>query len=253
MTLKPFFSALRFLTILPVPERWCGDEASFLKSPDWYPLVGLLIGLLMVFVDFFLCWLLPVAVASVLLLLAMIAISGALHLDGLADSADAFYSSRGREQMLEIMKDSCSGPMGVTAIVLIVLLKLMLLLALPLAWRWQVVLLMPVAGRCVLPVTSSWLSYVRSTGTAAFTKSRFSWVRLGIALAVLLILPLVLLGWMAGALVTVVVCLCGWMLGGYSYRKIGGFTGDTLGATCELVELIPLFCVVILSHQGIMS
>jgi len=251
MSLKPFFSALRFLTILPVPESWCGDETSFHKSPDWYPLVGLLIGMLMVVVDLFLCWLLPVSVASVLLLLVMIAISGALHLDGLADSADAFFSSRGRERMLVIMKDSRSGPMGVTAIIFVLLLKLMLLLSLPQAWRWQVVLLMPLAGRCVLPVISSWLPYARSNGTAAFTYSQFSWVHLIIALAVLLVPSFALLGWMSGSLVVIVVCSGSWILGNYSRRKIGGFTGDTLGATCELVELLPAFCVVILSHQGI--
>ncbi len=228
MNLKPFFSALRFLTILPVPESWCGDEASFLKSPDWYPLVGLLIGLLMVVVDHVLCWLLPVPVASVLLLLAMISISGALHLDGLADSADAFFSSRGRERMLEIMKDSRSGPMGVTAIVFILLLKLMLLLSLPQAWRWQVVLLMPVAGRCVLPVISSWLPYARREGTAAFTRSSFSWLRLISALAVLLIPSFALLGWKAGLFVIATVCFGGWLLSLYSHRKIGVFTGDTL-------------------------
>ena len=193
MSLKPFFSALRFLTILPIPERWCGDEVSFHKSPNWYPLVGLLIGLLMVVVDLCLRWLLPVPAASVLLLLAMIGISGALHLDGLADSADAFFSSRGPERMLEIMKDSRSGPMGVTAITLVLLFKFALLLALPLTWRWQVVLLMPVAGRCALPVLSSWLPYARSSGTAAFTNSRFSLLRSGVALVVMLISSFALL------------------------------------------------------------
>ncbi|MEA3363924.1 MAG: adenosylcobinamide-GDP ribazoletransferase [Thermodesulfobacteriota bacterium] len=253
MSLKPLFSALRFLTILPIPESWCGDETSFHKSPDWYPLAGLLIGLMMAVLDFFLCWLLPLPVASVLLLLAMIAISGALHLDGLADSADAFFSSRGRERMLEIMKDSSAGPMGVTAIVIVLLLKLMLLLAIPPIWRWQVILLMPLAGRCVLPVISSWLPYARTNGTAAFTSSQFSGMRLLIALVVLLIPSSVLLGWLAGSFITIAVCICGWLLGRYSQRKIGGFTGDTLGATCELVELLPVLCVVVLAQQGILS
>ena len=251
MNPKPFFSALRFLTILPIPESWCGNESSFYKSPDYYPLVGLLIGLLLALLDLMLCWLLPVTVASVLLLLAMIAISGALHLDGLADSADAFFSSRGREQMLEIMKDSRSGPMGVTAIIVVLLLKLMLLMALPANWRWQVILLMPLAGRCVLPVISSWLPYARPNGTAAFTNREFSWTRLLIALAMLAIPSSFLLGWMAGAIVTVVAVLGGWLSGLYSHRKIGGFTGDTLGATCELIELLPALSVVVLAHQGI--
>ena len=167
MSLKPFFSAVRFLTLIPVPESWCGDDSDFHKSPDWYPVVGLLIGVMLVGVDQFFCWLLPVSVASVLLLLVMIAISGALHLDGLADSADAFFSSRGREQMLVIMKDSRSGPMGAAAIVLVLLLKLMLLLSLPAAWRWQAIILMPLAGRCALPIISGWLPYARNEGTAA--------------------------------------------------------------------------------------
>ncbi|MCK4503561.1 MAG: adenosylcobinamide-GDP ribazoletransferase [Desulfuromonadales bacterium] len=251
MNLKPFFSALRFLTIFPIPESWCGDVDDFHNSPDWYPLVGLLIGVLMAVLDLFLCWLLPVSVASVLLLLALIAISGALHLDGLADSADAFFSSRGRERMLEIMKDSCAGPMGVTAIVLILLGKFALLLALPPNWRWQVIILMPLAGRCVLPVISSWLPYARTTGTAAFTNSQFSSKRLVVALTLLLIPSFILLGWLTGTFIVLTVGCSGWLLSIYSRHKIGGFTGDTLGATCELIELVPALGIVILAHQGL--
>lgn len=251
MNFKPFFSALRFLTVLPVPETWCGDIDDFHKSPNWYPLTGLLIGITMAVLDLFLCWLLPVSVASVLLLLAFIAISGALHLDGLADSADAFFSSRGRERMLEIMKDSCAGPMGVTAIVIVLLCKFAVLLALPPNLRWQVIILMPLAGRCVLPVISSWLPYARTSGTAAFTSSRFSYKRLFIALLLLAVPAVTLLGGMSGLLITVTTCFSALAAGIYSYNKIGGFTGDTLGATCELIELVPPLGVIILVKQGI--
>ena len=251
MNLKPFFSALRFLTILPIPEAWCGDVDDFHNSPNWYPLTGLLIGLLLALLDLFLCYLLPLEVATVLLLIAMVAISGALHLDGLADSADAFYSSRGRERMLEIMKDSCAGPMGVTAIIFILLLKLMLLLALPPALRWQVIVLMPLAGRSILPIISSWLPYARATGTAAFTSHTFSTNRLFVTLLFLLIPASILLGSLTGILLVLAVGGSGWLLGIYSRSKIGGFTGDTLGATCELIELLPPLCVVILAQQGV--
>ncbi len=249
---ESFFSAVRFLTIIPIPESWCGDESDFHKSPEWYPLVGLLIGLVMVVADLIFCWLLPVPVASVLLLLVMIAVSGALHLDGLADSADAFFSSRGREKMLEIMKDSRSGPMGVTAIVLVLLLKLMLLISLPDGWRWQAILLMPLVGRCSLSVVSSWLPYARQEGTAAFTNNSFNWSRVGIIFGVLFVVTLSLLGG-AGLFVVAILSLSLWLLGHYSLRKIGGFTGDTLGATCELMELLPPLCVIILAQQGLLS
>ncbi|MCD6187777.1 MAG: adenosylcobinamide-GDP ribazoletransferase [Desulfuromusa sp.] len=252
MRSESFFSAVRFLTIVPVPESWCGDESAFHKSPEWYPLVGLLIGLVMVAADLIFRWLLPVPVASVLLLLVMIAVSGALHLDGLADSADAFFSSRGREKMLEIMKDSRSGPMGVTALVLVLLLKLMLLISLPDAWRWQVILLIPFVGRCSIVVVSSWLPYARQEGTAAFTANNFSWSRFGIVLGMLFVVTLSLLGG-AGLAVVAIFSLSLWLLGHYSLRKIGGFTGDTLGATCELMELLPPLCVIILAQQGLLS
>jgi len=251
MSLKPFFSAVRFLTIAPVPESWCGDESDFYRSPDWYPVVGLLIGVALVVLDQFFCWLLPVPVARVLLLLAMVAVSGALHLDGLADSADAFFSSRGKEQMLVIMKDSCSGPMGVAAIVLVLILKLMLLISLPAAWRWQVIILIPLAGRCALPVISNWLPYARNEGTAAFTCHNSSWIRSAVPIGAFFIIALLLLGG-TGLFMTTFFVLSLWLLGLYSLRKIGGFTGDTLGATCELIELLPLFSVVCLAHLGVM-
>jgi len=250
MTFKPFFSALRFLTILPIPESWCGDEADFYRSPDWYPVVGLGIGLALVVLDSLLCWLLPIPVASVLLLLAMITVSGALHLDGLADSADAFFSSRGREEMLEIMKDSRSGPMGVAAIVIILLLKLMLLISLPVEWRWQTILLLPLAGRCSLSLVSSWLPYARSTGTAEFTGHKQKWHRPFISMAAIASVSVLLLGVVAGMIISILVVISIWLLGSYSRHKIGGFTGDVLGATCELVELMPMFGVVILARLG---
>ena len=252
--LSPFFSAVRFLTILPVPESWCGNAESFRKSADWYPLVGLLIGLLAGVFDLLLCWLLPLPVASAILLTAMIVITGALHMDGMADSADAFFSSRGRERMLEIMKDSCAGPMGVAALILLLLSKWSLLVALPQSCRFEVIVLMPVCGRCAIAFLISLLPYARPEGgTAAFTKDTSSLHRQMIAWGALLMLPLVLLGWWPGlwTLATSVVLI--WIVKGYFMRKIGGYTGDTLGAASELLELVPALVTVAMLHQGVLS
>ncbi len=251
MTLRPFFSALRFLTIFPIPESWCGDEADFYRSPDWYPVVGVFIGILLVCADVVLRWLFPVPVASILLLVAMLGVSGALHLDGLADSADAFFSSRGKEQMLEIMKDSRSGPMGVTAIVLLLLLKLMLLISLPVDWRWQAIFLAPLAGRSSLALVSSWFSYARTQGTGEFTQQQSSGQRVLVTLGIVFVTAILFLHG-SGFVVFVAFVAAVWLLGLYSQRKIGGYTGDTLGATCEIIELIPLLGVVMLSHAGLL-
>ncbi len=251
---QPFFSAVRFLTILPVPERWCGDLDSFRKSVDWYPLVGLLIGLLAGIFDLSLCWLLPVPVASAMLLAAMIAVTGALHMDGLADTADAFFSSRGRERMLEIMKDSCAGPMGVTALVLLLLGKWTLLVALPGSFRFAVIALMPVCGRCAIAVLSGQLPYARPEGgTAAFTQEGDARLRGVFAWTVVGLLSLVLLGWWPGLATIVTSVFLIRVLKGYYMRKIGGYTGDTLGAASELAELIPALVIIALAYRGLLA
>ncbi len=252
--LEPLFSAVRFLTILPVPERWCGDAESFRKSADWYPLVGLLIGLLAGVFDLLLCWLLPVSIASAIVLTGMIVVTGALHMDGMADSADAFFSSRSRERMLEIMKDSCAGPMGVAALILLLLTKWTLLVALPEAYRFAVIVLMPVCGRCAIAFLITWLPYARPEGgTAAFTKDSGGSLRVLIAWLTLVLLPVLMLGWHPG-LWTIVVSVS-LLLGvkGYFMRKIGGYTGDTLGAASELLELAPALVTVALAHLGVLA
>lgn len=152
--------------------------------------------------------------------------------------------------MLEIMKDSRSGPMGVAAIVIILLLKLMLLISLPVEWRWQTILLLPLAGRCSLSLVSSWLPYARSTGTAEFTGHKQKWHRPFISMAAIASVSVLLLGVVAGMIISILVVISIWLLGSYSRHKIGGFTGDVLGATCELVELMPMFGVVILARLG---
>ncbi len=248
MDLKPFCSAVRFLTILPVPERWCGDAESFRRSPGWYPLVGLLIGAGAVLLDVLLRLLFPLPVAGAVLLVYFVAVSGALHLDGLADSADAFFSCRGRERMLEIMKDSRSGPMGVVAVVLVLLVKFSLLLTLTGEWRWPVLFGMPLAGRCALTIISHWLPYARPEGgLAGFIRTRQAphW---GSVLLLAAAFP-VLFG-AAGVFCALLVLLGILLLGRYMRARIGGYTGDTLGAGCELTELIPALAVVALIHLG---
>ncbi|WP_139488104.1 adenosylcobinamide-GDP ribazoletransferase [Brevibacillus dissolubilis] len=119
--MNAFFQALTFLTRIPVrfqakPEAWA-------KSTAYYPLVGLIIGMIVAVVAVLLSPFLPTMLIAVLTLVCWIWLTGGLHLDGLMDTADAVGSSRSRERMLEIMKDSRVGAMGVIAAVLVVLVK----------------------------------------------------------------------------------------------------------------------------------
>lgn len=249
--MSAYFSALRFLTILPIPLSWCGDEESFRRSSYYFPLVGLTLGAIYALGDVILRGLFPPVAAAALLLLLMIVTTGALHMDGLADAADAFFSGRDRERMLEIMKDSNVGAMGATAIALYLLLKLSLLLSLPDGLRWQTILLMPLAGRCLMLIFSSWLPYARSVaGTGSFVAGGGAG-KIVNAVSVLLLASLLVFGW-SGLLICGASLLCSWGVGVYSRFRIGGYTGDILGAGSELIELIPALSVLLLAQQGVL-
>jgi adenosylcobinamide-GDP ribazoletransferase len=125
--MTPFFAALAFLSILPAPPRWCGGAAALERSAACFPPAGLLFG------------------AIALLVVASMAISGGLHVDGLAGTADGFFSSRKRERVLEIVRDSRSGSMGVAAVA-------------------AAIFLMPLAGRCALVFGMTSLPYARPEG-----------------------------------------------------------------------------------------
>lgn len=240
--MKELFAALGFLTVLPLPADWSGNERNLARSPVWFPLVGTMIGGAVALVDLGLRLFLPPTVVSAFSVLMMLAASGGLHMDGLADTADGFFSSRGRERMLEIMRDSRSGPMGVMAICGLLLLKTVTLAAVPKPLRISTLILMPLAGRTALTVSLTALPYARTTGGLAGVFST------GGIQALLAAAVLMAGGWLLqnnAGLVAAMAALAGTLLlAAYSKKKIGGFTGDTLGATCELTELIPALVAV---------
>ncbi|MBI5419722.1 MAG: adenosylcobinamide-GDP ribazoletransferase [Deltaproteobacteria bacterium] len=243
----PFFAALRFLTILPIPARWCGGEDELGRSIPFFTAVGLCIGGLAAVSDYLLRRILPPFPAAVLVVIVLLAASGGLHIDGLADTADGFFSFRTRDRILEIMRDSRTGPMGAAAVACVIALKIAVLASVPRPLRWGTVLLMPVAGRCALAVTMALLPYARTNGGLChwFLKGRparqAAW-----AFAVFAFAAWWALGWM-GLVIAGTSVISALLFAGYSYRRIGGFTGDTLGAACELVEMIPALAAAVRS------
>ena len=237
--MKRFLAALQFLTIVPLPARWSPDERALGGAIPYFPVVGLLIGAVAALADFGMGRLFPVFVTSVFIVILLAAASGALHIDGLADTADGFFSSRPRKRVLEIMKDSRTGPMGVFAIVAVVALKIALIASVTGPWRWWVLLLTPLAGRCALLVQLALLPYIRPEGGLAgiFHKNR-SPLHTVWALAILLAVG-GLVGGLPGLTSGAVSFIGALLFAAYSHRRIGGLTGDTLGASCELIELCP--------------
>ncbi|MEI6561731.1 MAG: adenosylcobinamide-GDP ribazoletransferase [Verrucomicrobiota bacterium] len=236
--MKRLIAALQFLTICPFVARIACDERDIGRSTPWFPLVGLLIGAAVALLDHGASALFPPLLSSVIAVVALTAASGGLHADGLADTADGFLSSRPRERVLEIMRDSRTGPMGVLGIVCVFSLKVAALASAPAALRWQALLLMPLAGRCSMVVQMALLPYARSGGLCSLFVQNG---RRRDLLPTLVMLAAV--SWLAGGLFG--LCASGVSLAAIAIfslwcrNKIGGFTGDTLGAGCEWVELMP--------------
>lgn len=232
-----FVAAIRFLTLFPIPGKLGHASSELAGSIPFFPVVGLGLGCIAAALAWLLWLLLPPQVAAVLLTLILLGFSGGLHLDGLADTADGFFSARPRERILEIMRDSRIGAMGVIALVLALLLKVTALSSLSQTDALRAALLMPIAGRCGIVVLMALLPYARpegGLGTLFYT--RRSRQAGGWALLFFSFFAYILTGgdcWLPIALFLIGIGLFALLC----KRVIGGATGDTLGAVCELSEV----------------
>ncbi|MES9869058.1 MAG: adenosylcobinamide-GDP ribazoletransferase [Sedimenticola sp.] len=246
MILQPFLLALQFLTRLPVPgSDGLPDEEVQARAVLYYPLVGLVIGLVLVLL-FLLTDGLGSLLQAALLLSLWVAITGALHIDGLADTADAWIGGQGDpERTLEIMKDTHAGPMAVTAVVLVLLVKFAALETLLDAGNWSALLLAPLVGRSGLVAALGYMPYVRPGGLGSVLSEHLSRERSQVVLLVSALFCSLFLGWGVLLLLLLVVG-CFALLRSALMERIGGVTGDAAGAICELLEVTALLAMAFL-------
>lgn len=250
--MKPFFAAIRFLTIAPVPARLCGGEPELGRGVVFFPAVGLLIGAAGAALAWGLSAALPPWPGAALLVTYLLFASGGLHVDGLADAADGFLSSRAPEQALAIMRDSRSGGMAVVAVVVVFAIKVLSLGSLPVGLWWGALVLAPLAGRCALVWSLFLLPYARPEGGLAsvFYRRR---PMAGSALATVLAAGV---GWWAlgaaGLLAAGAALALTLLWSAWCRRRIGGGTGDTLGAACEMGEAAVLLTLAACAHGGLL-
>ncbi len=237
--MRPFLIALHFLTVIPVRLAPPSTPEEDGRSLVHYPSVGLVIGgVLAVLVT----WLdaAPALLDAALLLAVWVILTGALHLDGLADSADAWLGGVGdRARTLAIMKDPCSGPAAVVALVVVLLVKFAALAYLVPSGQWAVLLVVPLLGRAALVWLFLSTPYVRpqgiSSGLVQHLPRPASLVSGGLAMAVV--------PWLLGPLglyLLLVSALTFWLLRAAMLRRLAGTTGDTAGALLESIEVVAL-------------
>lgn len=229
--MKAFLATLRFLTILPLGRPGPFDPKGMVAH---FPLAGLTVGLMLAVADSLLALIWPPMVAAALEAALLAAISGALHLDGLADTADGLYGHREPQTALAIMKDSRVGAMGLVAVVVVLLVKTAALGHIDHA-RFLALTLVPAYARAAMMVGMRLLPYARGpegTGSAFFetplANADFRYLIIPAALSLLL-------GW-RGIVLNLVFALVTTALILLYRRRLGGITGDLLGAMSEIVE-----------------
>ena len=232
----PFWIALQFLSSLPVTLPGMPEPRQTGRSLLFYPAVGLFFGLLLWALDSLLQGAQPLLHAA-LLLSAWVLLSGGLHLDGLADSADAWLGGFGdRERTLLIMKDPRSGPIAVVTLVLLLLLKFCALLAVVDAGQGMLLVLAPVVGRAAMLALFLTTPYVRPGGLGQALAEHLPRHAAGWVLALTAVGCL----WLGGLWPLLATVIAFYALRRSMLRRLGGTTGDTAGALLELLELVVL-------------
>src|SRR5262245_26660415 len=242
-------AAGRFLTCLPLPA---GSDAGDLgRAAGWFPVVGAVLGVLLAGGQLAGGWLTPPLLTAVLVVALWALLTGGLHLDGLADTADGLGGGWSRDETLAIMRDARTGAYGVVAVVLVLALKIAALATLAPALGWRGVLLAPVLARAA-PLGLAWLCPpARAEGSGhAFALT----VPGGGAVAAALVPIGVALGLfgVAGLVPVALTALATGGFAGYLRRRLGGLTGDCLGALVEASEALTLVALAALAHRGLL-
>lgn len=244
--MKSFLVALKFLTIFPVGKKLTLQDEELAKSAIYFPLVGALIGLSLVAVDFVLRPLFPNLIINLFILITLILITGVLHLDGFMDSIDGLFSGQNRNRILEIMRDSKIGAFAVAAVIFLLLLKLSFLNEIQLDIRYSILILMPVLSRWTI-VYSAWkYPYARKGEGLGKSLAKLVSKRDLVGTTIFVVILSILLLRLKGILILFIIFGALFLLTKWINKKIGGMTGDTYGAiieTIEVVFLVLVYCI----------
>jgi len=235
--MKSFLIALQFLTSIPFRLKNI-KQKELPGSVTYYPLVGLLIGVLLVLAFFGLDKIFSSLIASLLVVGVYILLTGALHLDGFSDTVDGLYGGRTKEDVLRIMEDSAVGAKGAVWTALIIVLKIIIIGTLPANKLFSALLLFPVLGRYSMTILMKYSAYAKEYGLGKAYCKNITAAQFVIINAFTLLVSILFgfsgLAAFGGAVLTALV------IKRYFDKKLGGVTGDIFGFTVEAAEIAAL-------------
>ena len=243
--MKKLVIATQFLTKIPLKLKGEIKKEDLGKSMSFFPLVGLIIGVILVMVNIGASLIFQPLLVNILIITVLVLITGALHLDGFADTLDGFSGGKNKEEILAIMRDGSLGAMGVIGIVCLILVKLGLLYEFTGKMKNCVLVLMPVMGRWSLVFAAFFNPYAWREGlgkpyTEYVGKKEFTFATLTAIFIGIIFLKFESIILFTVVFITTLIFLK------FFLKKIGGISGDILGATNEVVEIITLLTILLL-------
>lgn len=244
--MKYFITGLQFLTRIHVSQQSEWSPESFGRSVKFFPLIGGILGMLLVMINYlfteylpFTGFYMPPHILAIVLIIASVILTGGLHCDGFMDTMDGIFSGRSQQRMLEIMKDSRVGANGVMAFVLLMILKWSLLMDISPQSLPTALLIMPLLGRFTMVMGITLFPYARPDGIGkAFAQYADKYtLYISLLLTLLMIVPL---GKQA-ILSLGIVSIGSLLFARFVTHLLGGLTGDVYGAISELTEIMVLF------------
>lgn len=245
--MKDFLIALQFLTITPIKIRSI-DEKNMPGALPYFPLVGLLLGLILIGIDSFLLFLkFEQFYINIILVVSLIILTGGIHLDGLADTVDGLASRKNKEEMLKVMRDSNIGAIGALSLISILLLKITFLSSISISLKPASLILMLTLSRYSLVFSMFLFPYAREEGKA---KAFIEGINFKVLFsATIIALGIAALAWqLKGLAIFGAAAISAYMIGRFINNKIGGITGDTLGAVSEIIETVVLLSIIIMGR-----
>ncbi len=241
--IRPAMLAWHFLTIIPLSKSSQVNPVprDLASSLRWYPLVGVLLGGVLVAGDFCLGKVLPPDIVTLLLLSLLVVVTGGLHQDGLADTIDGLSKRGSVRERLAVMKDGSIGALGATGLILALGLRFGGLLHLSSPDRVYLLLCMPVVGRWAMVVSAFGSTHARGEGgIASDFFAEIQWRDLFWATIWFGIILFGALGVQVGGVVLILVVIVARGMVFFFFRLFGGITGDMLGAINEVTEILYL-------------
>jgi len=210
----------------------------------YFPVIGLILGLILALAGWVLGSFLPHSVVSILIVILLVLLTGAFHLDGLADTCDGFGGSNIEERQA-IMRDSHTGSFGIAGIVCILLLQVILVIALPGNRFLFAVAVMPVASRWAMGYAVTAFPYARPDGLGKVFKGSSHRGAFVVATIITVLVSFLLLQF-TGLIMLAIVAGVTTGLAFLFKKRLGGLTGDTYGAINEIAEVTALFTALLL-------